>query len=59
MRASRSVAVFIGKDGMGVWQEPEMRAFLDRARRERIPVIPVLLRSYPESPQQLPTFLMP
>src|SRR5262245_14369337 len=50
VRASRSVAVFVGKDGMGPWQTPEMRAFLDRASREGIPVIPVLLPGCPESP---------
>ncbi|MFL6193404.1 MAG: toll/interleukin-1 receptor domain-containing protein, partial [Thermoanaerobaculia bacterium] len=49
--ASRSVAVFAGADGMGAWQEPEMRAFLARARREKIPVIPVLLPGCPDSPQ--------
>ncbi|HVR95102.1 MAG TPA: TIR domain-containing protein [Thermoanaerobaculia bacterium] len=51
VRASRSVAVFVGEDGLGAWQEPEMRAFLVRARREEIPVIPVLLPGCPESPQ--------
>ena len=49
--ASRSVAVFVGKDGMGAWQTPEMRAFLARSRREEIPVIPVLLPGCSESPQ--------
>lgn len=51
VRASRSVAVFVGKDGVGPWQAPEMRAFLARAAREGIPVIPVLLPGCPESPQ--------
>lgn len=51
VRTSRSVAVFVGEDGMGAWQQPEMRAFLARARREEIPVIPVLLPGCPESPQ--------
>ena len=51
VKASRSVAVFVGKDGLGPWQEPEMRAFLARARREEIPVIPVLLPGCPDSPQ--------
>jgi tetratricopeptide (TPR) repeat protein len=54
--ASRSVAVFMGADGLGAWEGPEMRAFLDRAMRERIPVIPVLLPGCPDSPQ-LPLFL--
>jgi hypothetical protein len=51
VRASRSVAVFVGKDGMGPWQRPEMRAFLALSAREERPVIPVLLPGCPESPQ--------
>ncbi|HEX3530953.1 MAG TPA: tetratricopeptide repeat protein [Thermoanaerobaculia bacterium] len=54
--ASRSVAVFIGAGGLGAWEGPEMRAFIDRSRRESIPVIPVLLPGCPNSPQ-LPLFL--
>lgn len=51
VQASRAVAVLVGADGLGSWQEPEMRAFIARSRRERIPVIPVLLPGCPESPQ--------
>jgi TIR domain-containing protein len=51
VRASRSVAVFVGKDGLGAWQQPEMQAFLARSKREKIPVIPVLLPGCPDSPQ--------
>jgi tetratricopeptide (TPR) repeat protein len=51
IQASRAVAVFIGLDGLGAWQEPEARAFIARSRREKIPVIPVLLPGCPESPQ--------
>lgn len=51
VRVSRSVAVFVGKDGMGPWQRPEMRAFLALSAREERPVIPVLLPGCPESPQ--------
>ena len=51
VRASRSVAVFVGADGMGAWQTPEMRAFLARSKKEEIPVIPVLLPGCPDSPQ--------
>lgn len=51
VRVSRSVAVFVGEDGLGPWQEPEMEAFLVRAKREGIPVIPVLLPGCPDSPQ--------
>jgi hypothetical protein len=51
IHASRAVAVFVGPEGLGAWQEPEARAFFARSRRERIPVIPVLLPGCPESPQ--------
>jgi hypothetical protein len=51
VQASRSVAVFVGEDGLGDWQEPEMRAFLARSRREKVPVIPVLLPGCPDSPE--------
>jgi TIR domain-containing protein len=51
VRASRAVAVFVGASGLGAWEEPEMRAFLARSRRETIPVVPVLLPGCPDSPQ--------
>jgi hypothetical protein len=56
VRASGAVAVFVGAAGLGAWQEPEMRAFLARSRREKVPVIPVLLPGSSDSPQ-LPPFL--
>lgn len=45
--ASRSVLVLFGPSDLGRWQKSEMRAFLDRAQTERIPVIPVLLPGSP------------
>jgi hypothetical protein len=51
VEASGAGAVFFGMDGLGSWQEPEMRAFIARSRRKQIPVIPVLLPGCPESPQ--------
>ena len=51
VQTSRAVAVFVGVDGLGSWQEPEMRAFIARSRSEQIPVIPVLLPGCPDSPQ--------
>jgi hypothetical protein len=51
VQASRAVAVFVGAGGLGAWQEPEMRAFINRSRREKVPVIPVLLPGFPDSPQ--------
>ena len=56
MEASNSVAVFVGKDGIGPWQEPEMRDFIDRSRRETVQVIPVLLPGAAQEPN-LPRFL--
>ncbi|HEV3457221.1 MAG TPA: toll/interleukin-1 receptor domain-containing protein [Thermoanaerobaculia bacterium] len=51
IRASQAVAVCVGASGLGTWQEPEMRAFIARSRREPIPVIPVLVPGCPDSPQ--------
>jgi hypothetical protein len=51
LKASRAVAVCIGAAGLGRWQTPEMRAALDRAQHEEIPVIPVLLPGCPDTPQ--------
>ncbi|HEX3531710.1 MAG TPA: toll/interleukin-1 receptor domain-containing protein [Thermoanaerobaculia bacterium] len=51
IQASRAVAVFVGAEGLGAWQEPEMRAFIAKSRREKVPVIPVLLPGCPDSPQ--------
>lgn len=56
MEDSRAVAVFIGADGLGPWEAPEMRDFIDRSVREPIPVIPVLLPGAPAKPD-LPRFL--
>ncbi len=51
LKASRTVAVCIGAGGLGRWQTPEIRAALDRAQHEEIPVIPVLLPGCPDTPQ--------
>jgi hypothetical protein len=59
IRSSRSVAVLIGKDGLGPWQNPEIEAFLTGAvqrSRPGIPVIPVFLPEAPEDPR-IPVFL--
>lgn len=41
---SRTCAVFIGPNGIGVWENEEMRGALDkRARQQSFRVIPVLL----------------
>ncbi len=51
-----SAAVLIGKDGIGPWEEPEMRACLDQCVARRMPVIPVLLPGASAQPK-LPLFL--
>lgn len=51
-----SAAVLIGKDGIGPWEEPEMRACLDQCVARRMPVIPVLLPGAGAQPK-LPLFL--
>ena len=51
-----SVAVFVGKGGIGPWQNMEVRAFLSEFTRRRCPVIPVILSDCNNVPQ-LPLFL--
>ena len=51
-----SAAVLVGKDGIGPWEEPEMRACLDQCVHRKMPVIPVLLPGAPATPQ-LPLLL--
>ena len=56
IRTTNSAAVVVGSDGLGPWEEPEMRACLDQFVRRRLPVIPVLLPDAPSKPV-LPLFL--
>jgi hypothetical protein len=51
-----SAAVLVGKDGIGPWEEPEMRACLDQCVHRKMPVIPVLLPGAAATPQ-LPLLL--
>jgi hypothetical protein len=53
---TRSIAVFIGKRGVGRWEAPEMRAGISMSLLRGVPVIPVLLPGGPE-PNALPMFL--
>jgi hypothetical protein len=57
IRASRSVAVLVGSDGLGPWQEQEQQAALQLAVDDKRPVIPVLLPDAPSAPT-LPLFLL-
>lgn len=52
----KSVAVFVGKSGLGPWQEMEIMAFLSEFVKRDCPVIPVLLNNAPKKPT-LPVFL--
>ena len=52
----KSAAVFVGKDGMGPWQQVELEAFLREFVDRGCPVIPVLL-PYASRQPQLPIFL--
>ncbi|HEX7183933.1 MAG TPA: SUMF1/EgtB/PvdO family nonheme iron enzyme [Thermoanaerobaculia bacterium] len=56
IQSTRSAAVLVGKDGLGPWEIPEMRACLSQFVRRRIPVIPVLLSGASQEPE-LPLFL--
>lgn len=52
----RAACVFVGENGVGPWQDMEVRAFLSEFVGRGCPVIPVILPSAPEVPQ-LPLFL--
>lgn len=56
IRGSIAGAVFVGKDGIGPWENEEMEALLQRAVRKQLPVIPVLLPGAAAKPE-LPVFL--
>jgi TIR domain len=53
---SASVAVLVGNDGLGPWEDEEMQGALRLAVNNERPVIPVLLPGSPPKPQ-LPMFL--
>jgi hypothetical protein len=52
----KSAAVFVGKGGVGPWQQEELDAFLREFMKRGCPVIPVLLPDAPVEPK-LPLFL--
>jgi hypothetical protein len=56
IRSSESVAVLIGSDGRGPWEDEEMQAALNLAVRDKRPLIPVLLPGCLTKPE-LPLFL--
>jgi hypothetical protein len=56
IETTRSSAILVGKDGLGPWQDAEMRGCLAEFVKRKLPVIPVLLPGSPEMPR-LPFFL--
>ncbi len=56
IKTTRTVAVLIGKSGLGPWEAPEMRACLEQFVKRKLPVIPVLLPDASITPE-LPLFL--
>jgi hypothetical protein len=56
IKNSSSAAVLIGNDGLGPWEDEEMRGALQLAVQDKRPVIPVLLPGAPSKPE-LPMFL--
>jgi hypothetical protein len=53
IRSSRSVAILIGRSGIGRWQHAELRATLSKCVEEGISVIPVLLPGVTLIPDEL------
>ena len=51
-----AAAVFVGKNGIGPWQDAELKAFIREFVSRKCPVIPVLLKNAPKKPV-LPVFL--
>lgn len=56
IQAVHSVAVLIGKDGLGPWETREMRSCLDEFVNRGLPVIPTFLPGNLTKPE-LPVFL--
>jgi hypothetical protein len=56
IRDSKSIAVLVGSDGLGPWEDEEMQAALVLGVKDRRPVIPVLLPGACTQPE-LPMFL--
>ena len=52
----KSVAVFVGKEGIGPWQNFETRALLGEFAKNKRPIIPILLKSATVDPE-LPIFM--
>jgi hypothetical protein len=47
----KSAAVFVGKNGIGPWQDEEIQAFLSEFLRRKCPVIPTVLLGATKTPE--------
>jgi formylglycine-generating enzyme required for sulfatase activity len=56
IRSSKSIAVLIGPDGLGPWEDEEMQGALKLAANDKRSIIPTLLPGCPKQPE-LPMFL--
>ncbi|MCP4583574.1 MAG: toll/interleukin-1 receptor domain-containing protein [candidate division Zixibacteria bacterium] len=56
IKTAKSAAIVVGSDGIGPWENVEMRGSLTEFVKRKIPVIPVLLPGAPEE-SDLPLFL--
>ena len=60
IKSINAAAVFVGKSGIGPWQEMEIRALLDlfvKRRKKKRPLIPVILPGRKHWPKDMPLFL--
>ncbi len=56
IKSTTSAAVLVGEDGVGPWEDVEMRACISEFVRRKLPVIPVLLPGARKTPD-LPFFM--
>ena len=56
IETTQTAAVLVGGDGLGPWEDVEMRACLNEFVKRRLPIVPVLLPTCPEKPE-LPLLL--
>lgn len=57
IKTIKSAAVFVGKKGIGPWENQEQAAFLRQFVARKCPIIPVILHDAPRKPPELPLFL--
>ena len=56
IETTKTAAVLVGVDGLGPWEDVEMRACLNEFVQRKLPVVPVLLSDCPKKPD-LPLLL--